>query len=293
MRNWPRISIVTPSFNQAAYLEATIASVLNQGYPNLEYIVMDGGSTDGSADIIRRHSDKLAYWQSAKDDGQSGAIADGFARASGQILGWVNSDDMLVDGALEAVGRFFAEHPDEQCVTGWSILIDADGRPMKSRAGLPICRCGGQSSFRSLLLHGCTFCQPAAFWRADAYRQAGGLDRSLRFSFDYDLFLRLARRRRLACIKRFLSCFRHHPSSKTSTLQDIRRQEDAIVLARHGRGEVHPATRALLRAWYSWRFTLQCRLMMLRQMLGTIQLPLAYVNRNELTNPCTEEGPEC
>jgi glycosyltransferase involved in cell wall biosynthesis len=293
MTNWPRITIVTPSFNQAAYLERTIVSVLDQGYPNLEYIVMDGGSTDGSADIIHRYADRLAYWRRGPDDGQAGAIADGFARGTGEILAWVNSDDLLLPGALEAVGRFFAEHGEEECVTGWSMMIDAAGQPMRSRVGLPSCLCGGQSSFRSLLLHGCTFCQPSAFWRACVYRAVGGLDRSLQFSFDYDLFLRLARRRRLANLKRFLSCFRLHDASKTSTLQDTRRQEDEIIHERYGRGKVGAAASAVLRAWYRWRFTLRCRTAMIGQLLGTIHPPLAWVKSNELAVVGPARSLEC
>src|SRR5881394_195745 len=107
----PKISIVTPSFNQGQFLEETILSVLDQNYPDLEYVVIDGGSTDGSADIIRRYASRLSSWCSERDEGQSHAIAKGFARCSGEILGWLNSDDVLLPGALAEVAAYFEAHP--------------------------------------------------------------------------------------------------------------------------------------------------------------------------------------
>lgn len=114
-RPWPRITIVTPSYQQAQYLEEAIRSVLLQGYPNLEYIVMDGGSRDGSVEIIQRYAPWLSYWQSQPDGGQSAALADGFARATGEILAWINSDDRLQPGALQRVGQFL------QIDRGWHL----------------------------------------------------------------------------------------------------------------------------------------------------------------------------
>jgi glycosyltransferase involved in cell wall biosynthesis len=128
MNPLPRITIVTPSFNQAAFIEETILSVLSQEYPSLEYIVMDGGSTDGSVEFIRKYEGKLAYWQSGKDKGQSDAISNGFARATGEILGWLNSDDTLAQGTLRRVGEFFAAHPDVDITYGNMYLIDPSGR---------------------------------------------------------------------------------------------------------------------------------------------------------------------
>src|SRR4051812_44065291 len=111
MRKLPRVTVVTPSFNQGRFLEATLRSVLNQQYPDLEYIVLDGGSTDGSVDILRRYAAQLAYWHTRKDAGQADAIATGFEMATGEVLCWVNSDDILLPGALHRVGAFFRDHP--------------------------------------------------------------------------------------------------------------------------------------------------------------------------------------
>jgi glycosyltransferase involved in cell wall biosynthesis len=119
----PVISIVTPSYNQASFLEETILSVLNQGYENLEYTVIDGGSTDGSVEIIRKYEARLAHWVSEPDEGQYHALQKGFSRAQGDLLGWLNSDDVYLPGALTAVGRAYANHPDS-CIAGPVINVD-------------------------------------------------------------------------------------------------------------------------------------------------------------------------
>src|SRR5258706_15191827 len=123
----PRITIVTPSYNQAQYVDATIRSVLEQGYPNLEYIVVDGASTDGSAEVIRRHADRLAWWVSEKDGGQSAALAKGFARATGDVLAWLNSDDLYLPGTLATVARVFPPEPDVGFIYGSRVVIDPGG----------------------------------------------------------------------------------------------------------------------------------------------------------------------
>lgn len=229
----PRITLVTPSYNQAQYLEATLRSVLRQGYPRLEYIVMDGGSTDGSVAIIERHAAALAHWESGPDGGQAEAISRGFRRGSGDVLGWLNSDDLLLPGALEAVGRHFARHPGTECVAGGTVLIEADGRRREGRLGIPWFDLGEPVSYDALLVRGMKFSQPATFWTREAYDAVGGLDTTLRFCFDYDLFLRLARRGRTARLLKVLAAFRHHPASKTHTIHDVCLAEDAMLRARH------------------------------------------------------------
>lgn len=235
--NLPKISIVTPSYNQASFLEATLKSVLDQNYKNLEYIVMDGGSSDGSAEIIQKYSDRLTYWESAPDKGQADAIFRGFERATGEILAWVNSDDLLLPGSLEKVGNWFKQHPNEDWVVGGSILIDHTGKPIiHSRRGLPEADLGIKVTFKRLLLHNCGgFHQPASFWRRDAFFANGGFDKSLRFCFDYDMYFRLAKRKNSGQIRSFLAAFRYHPESKTSTLDDIFHGENEILWRKYGK----------------------------------------------------------
>ncbi|RNC70388.1 MAG: glycosyltransferase [Desulfuromonadales bacterium] len=236
-RKLPTISIVTPSYNQAGYLEATMKSILDQGYPNLEYIIMDGGSTDGSAEIIRKYSDRLTHWESAPDKGQADAIFRGFERATGEILCYVNSDDLLLPGSLERVGSWFQSNPAEEWVVGGSVLIDHEGKPIiRSRRGLPEADLGVKVTFKRLLLHNCGgFHQPASFWRRKAFEEIGGFDRALRFCFDYDLFFRLAKRKPSGRIRSFLAAFRYHPTSKTSTLDSVFHEENETLWRRYGK----------------------------------------------------------
>jgi glycosyltransferase involved in cell wall biosynthesis len=226
MQSLPKITIVTPSFNQGKYLEQTIRSVLNQQYPNFEYIVMDGGSTDNSVEIIKRYADKLAYWQSKPDRGQSAAIVDGFARATGEILGWVNSDDMLLSDSLEHVARYFFENPYCQFLVGDSILIDSQGHSIaRFYASAP--------SFRSIKYYGTSFNQPAAFWLSTAFEAVGRIDVTLQFCFDRDLFIKLTKLGRSHHISKFLAAYRWHSLSKTSTWKDVQQREDTILRERY------------------------------------------------------------
>lgn len=222
----PRITIVTPSYNQGRFLEHTICSVTKQGYPNLEYIVMDGGSNDGSREIIKSYESELTYWQSKKDNGQSDAIWQGFSRSTGEILGWVNSDDLLMPGCLLAVGQYFNEHPEIDCVVGNTIVIDEQNEIVRNRLRLPRLVIGETETFEKLLVRpGHSFYQPASFWRRQAYIDAGGIDINFQFAMDYDLYLRLASLKPFGHIDRFLAAFRVHMQSKSSKLQATRQRE--------------------------------------------------------------------
>ena len=207
----PSICIVTPSFNQGTYLEETIRSVLLQGYPNLEYIIMDGGSTDESISIIQKYADFLTHWESRCDNGQADAIKRGFALGKAEVLGWLNSDDYLMPAALINVGNRFINDQAIQMLIGSGWVVDEVGRKLKKMYSYPV-------SFESLLHHGQFFNQMSTFWKRDLYNQVGAIDDDLRFCFDYDLFLRLAKATAPNITDKVLSSFRLHGGSKTSTI---------------------------------------------------------------------------
>lgn len=178
----PAISLVTPSYDQARFLEAALRSVLDQGYPALEYIVLDGGSTDGSVAILERHGDALDHWRSEPDDGQADAINRGWERAGGEVLGWLNSDDRLEPGALAAVGEAFAADPRIRIVYGDCRVVDAAGEEIRTERPEG---CG----LRTLLL-GRSLPQPSVFLRRSLVEELGGLDPSLHHALDWAFFLR-------------------------------------------------------------------------------------------------------
>jgi glycosyltransferase involved in cell wall biosynthesis len=179
-----RISIVVPSFNQARYLDATLRSLVEQEYPDKEIIVMDGGSTDGSVEVIRKYEPHLAVWRSEADEGQSSAIKNGFDLATGQVIGWVNSDDLLTAGALGRLAATVrrAGTPDAVFYGGWEV-IDEHGQVQevcfRLRTPLWIARALGPA-----------ICQPGTFFGRAAYQRVGGLDAKLRYSMDLDLWMR-------------------------------------------------------------------------------------------------------
>jgi len=207
------ISIVTPSFNQARFLEATIRSVLEQDHPEVEYIIVDGGSTDGSVDIIKKYSDRLAWWVSEKDKGQTDAINKGFARARGDILAWINSDDTYQPEALRAVAEYFSSHPNVGLVYGDANYIDEDGNVV---GRFP----AAQTDYARLRRGYVHIPQQAAFFRADLWRQVGPLDPSFYFAMDYDLWVRLAARAPLDFVPQLWANFRIHGKGKTSIADD-------------------------------------------------------------------------
>lgn len=243
MRHAPRISVVTCSYQQGAFLEATLRSVLDQGYPDLEYIVMDGGSHDGSAEIIERHADRLAYWISAKDEGQTDALARGFDRATGDVMGWLCSDDLLLPGALEQVGRYFSTHPEVEVVYGDALWIDERGSPIRTKKEM------GFNRFIFLFDHN-YLPQPSVFWRRSLYDRVGGLDRAFDLAMDGDLWERFSRVTRIAHTRGYWSGLRRYAAQKTQALRPRGREEDAVLRARSAFGRsdlahalLHPVAR--------------------------------------------------
>jgi glycosyltransferase involved in cell wall biosynthesis len=209
----PKVSIVTPSFNQAPFLEQTLRSVLEQDYPNLEYIVIDGGSSDGSLEIIHKYADRLAYWQSQPDQGQTDAINQGFTRASGEILAWLNSDDLLLPGAVNAAARALQAHPEAAMVYGDALLINAEG---KTIGKFP----AAQTDYRKLRRGYVHIPQQASFFRADLWQQVAPLDVSFYFAMDYDLWVRLAALAPLVYVPELWAAFRLHGEAKSIAADD-------------------------------------------------------------------------
>lgn len=207
------VSIITPSFNQARYLEATIRSVLEQDYPEIEYIIVDGGSSDGSAEIIRRYADRLAWWVSEPDRGQTDALNKGFARARGDVLAWINSDDTLEPGAVRAAVEYLQAHPDVGMVYGDANFIDSEGRIIGSFPSR-------QTDYRRLRQGYVHVAQQASFFRADLWRKVGPLDPTFYFAMDYDLWVRLAAQAPLVYQPRLWANFRLHGGAKTIAADD-------------------------------------------------------------------------
>jgi len=227
--NRPRISIVTPSYNQAQFLERTLRSVLDQRYPDLEYVVMDGGSTDGSADLIRKYADQLTYWVSEKDRGQSDAINRGFARCTGDVFGWVNSDDYLMPGALEAVAQAWRADPDAGAWVG-DCLRTSEGTDEEytiEASALDLDTLGNRW-FEVF------FGQPSCFFSARAWRECGPLDEDLHYSMDLDLWLKMLKKFRFVHVPCVLSCAPKHPDAKTVAQRRLSIAQTWVVRARHG-----------------------------------------------------------
>lgn len=220
---WPKISVVTVSYNQADYLEETLRSVLDQSYPNLEYIVIDGGSSDRSQAIIERYAGKLAYWVSEKDRGQSHALNKGFARATGQILTWLNSDDRLAPGSLLAVADAFLRHRPDIVVGRCARVRDRELLPFHiHRCRLPLGRIAplplaGLLDLQGGWLAGHFFHQPEVFFTRELFDRSGGIiSEDLYYSMDYDLWVRMARAGATAlAIPEITTIFRQHDRQKT------------------------------------------------------------------------------
>jgi glycosyltransferase involved in cell wall biosynthesis len=202
----PLVSIVTPSFNQMDYLEDAIRSVLAQDYPTIEYIVVDGGSTDGSIEIIRKYSHRLAWWISEPDEGQAEAINKGMEHANGEIVAWLNSDDLLLPGAVSQAVQALSHNPTTGFVFGDAITIDQEGKPIKKLA-FPDWDTIDLLSFRII-------CQPAVFIRRENYLRSGGLDTNYHYMLDHHLWLRIACLAPFRHIPALWAAARHHSSAK-------------------------------------------------------------------------------
>jgi glycosyltransferase involved in cell wall biosynthesis len=236
----PLVSIVTPSYNQGHYLEQTIRSVLAQDYPRIEYLIADGGSKDNSAEIIQKYAGNLAWWVSEKDKGHADALNKGFARATGEILAWLNSDDLYTSPQVvsEAVA-FLLANPRVGMVYADANLTDDAGRVI---GAFP----AKQTDYAAMLRGSVHIPQATTFFRADLYRQVGPLSLELFFSFDYDLWVKLAKVSEVRYLPRLWADFRLHEAGK-SVANDDRCYPDMIRVVERETGRKF--TSLQLRYW--------------------------------------------
>ncbi|MGF1534727.1 MAG: glycosyltransferase family 2 protein [Bernardetiaceae bacterium] len=224
MTSRPKITLVTPSFNQGEFLEETIDSILSQGYPRLEYIVIDGGSTDDSLRILKKHHAHLSYWVSEPDRGQSHALNKGFARATGDILTWICSDDLLKPDALRTAADHMQENPEIGVIHGGCTLLEA-GQETRTTFG-------NAEHWPHNYFTYMAFPQPAAFFRRTLWQAVGPLDESLHYAMDYDLFLRMRLQADFLPVQEVFAVYRLHPQSKTVSQQEKFAEEYRIVFSR-------------------------------------------------------------
>ena len=240
----PRIAVVTPSYNHARYLRATIDSVLAQRYPNLTYLVEDGGSTDGTLQLLESYGDQIA-WRSERDTGQASAINRGFARAESEIMAYLNSDDTLLPGTLAYVAQTFLAKPNVDIIYGHRIFIDRDGAEI-GRWVLP-------PHDRKTLKWADYIPQETMFWRRRVWEKVGPIDESFHYALDWDFALRAqAAGFRFRRVPRFLACFRVHDAQKSTAMMDVGNSEQRRLRESHlgynpDGGQIHRATRGYLR----------------------------------------------
>ncbi|MEN6624666.1 MAG: glycosyltransferase family 2 protein [Candidatus Sumerlaeia bacterium] len=226
----PTIAIVTPSLNQGRYLEQTIRSVVEQDYPALRYWVQDGGSTDGSLDIIKKYEPQLAGWTSGRDEGHADAVNRGFSRIEGEVMAFINSDDYYLPGALRAAGEAFAADPELDMIYGDALYVDPDDRPLV----IDVLPAYDWEDLKRI----CIVPQQACFWRRRAWEAAGGLGRALWFSFDYEFFLKVAEKGKVRHVPRLMAAYRHHMQAKTSHSRGRWAEDDRKLRERYlGRPE--------------------------------------------------------
>jgi glycosyltransferase involved in cell wall biosynthesis len=222
----PKITVVTPSFNQVRYIEKTIRSVLDQNYPNLEYIVMDGGSTDGSVEVIKRYHDSLTFWVSERDGGQTEALIKGFERSTGDIQCWLCSDDLFEPNTLKEVAEFFMQNPEAEVVYGHSYWIGPEDEMLRPKKEHPFSRF-------IWLYHENYLPQPSTFWRQSVYERVGGLNPLLQLAMDADLWIRFAHVTQIHQVPRLWSRMRSYPEQKNQRFRTVSNREGQEIHRRY------------------------------------------------------------
>jgi len=227
-KKYPKISIITPSYNQGQYIEETIRSVLLQDYPNLEYIIIDGGSTDNSVEIIKKYESYLAYWVSEPDEGQTSAINKGFRRATGDIIAWINSDDLYVEGAFYKVAEIFKQNPHFSVIYGNCIFFKENEPEYLHKPGaFDIKR----------FVAGDYIAQPSTFFKRHVIEEIGYLDERFHFSLDYDLLMRLSSKCSIEYVDETFAQFRFHDDSKTISQRFHFLPENFIIMEKALKGD--------------------------------------------------------
>jgi len=227
-----KISIITPSFNQANFIERTIQSVLSQNYPDLEYIVMDGGSTDGTIEILKKYEGRI-IWKSEKDNGQSDAINKGLKVATGDIVAYLNSDDIYEPGALNKVAEFFQNNPDKKWVYGKCKIINENDQEIRK----PI------TTYKNLLLKKYSYAkllsenfisQPATFWKREIHFELGFFDENEHYCMDYEFWLRTGKKYPAGVIDAYLANFRYYATSKSGSVNKKQFQDELRIAKKYG-----------------------------------------------------------
>jgi glycosyltransferase involved in cell wall biosynthesis len=238
--DYPKISVVTPSYNQGKFLEETIFSVFNQDYPNLEYIIMDGSSIDNSVEIIKKYADKITYWQSKPDKGQSVAINEGFKHATGDIFCWLNSDDQYIKGALKTVGEYFSNHPDCHWLAGTGILKYVNNKKQREKISKP-----KRLDLKTISTGITNIAQPSVFWRKELWNQTKRLCEEFHYAMDFDLWVQFSKITEGHVLDDVFSIAFMYPEQKSAAKKNEYFVEAGLSLFRNG--EIDSARKLLAR----------------------------------------------
>lgn len=234
-----KVSIVIPSFNQGNFIEETLLSIFNQTYTDYEIIIMDGGSTDSTVEILEKYDKKIDFWVSERDEGQTDALKKGFDKASGEIFCWLCSDDLLEPNSLKYVTDFFTKNPKEQVVTGNATWIDIKGKILKYNKDIPFIKWIWLYSYNYVV-------QPSTFWKASIYKKVGGMDVSKNLTMDSDLWIKFSQYCKINKIEKYLSRLRLYPEQKNVRLRDESNKEDIIIRKMYGVDRNSPTSKLLL-----------------------------------------------